>query len=745
MPSIRLTKFGGINTEIAARNSGKEVAQIAHNCLLWDGSLRPLAQWRNLNVVGYDCRSVHIDTDDVTIKLNSLEDAAFLTSEVFAKSTVVGLAADKFQSYQSNIGYTNDLNPANTAYEVSVPQPILSNASTVTYTPEYISKKAVNRLYAVSTLRYNGSGYEESPLTLIPNQSSQTVVYEGDLANIHIVLADARLHERSKMRLYRSISAMDTASGIVNELDTEWFLVTELGTIGNGLTGTYDYFDGGSATSLSMDVHLADRHNPPAPYTYTALTVAEGGWVAAATADGKIAVSERYQYHGWPSENYASIPETVTDLVAHYDTLYVGTKNRPYAVSLANGEALGLQMGVIPFTASYECLADTMDVTTNGAMYATNAGVISLSKQGMELVTSGVASGVRPLYCAQYADNTTVMQPPEQAVIVGSTLGGTLAAATHYYVVTAKNGAGETKVSNERSVVNTGSTSSNRISWEHVKDATFMRIYRGTAPGAENVYYEIANDSASTDVFLDTGATAINGTPPNTNTAIEPTEKCTELHFRDTDHGAYFNGKYFGFAQLPRDDGLRMDLGYLFDTGSTLDGEHPLQKLITFDGPPGKVISHTTSSSGLDVLIGIPNPDILVDADIKNSVHSMPFPNTKEGGTYDLAPKMCYRWKSKKFVFPGNMCMSAAKVVHDCNGHVRIKFYVDCCCRYEVLVKDCKPFRLPDSMQGVEWEVEVIGTATVHEIHVASSLRELIEHDRYADRGSGIIGTLGEQ
>lgn len=619
MPSLRITRFGGINTEIAARNSRKDVAQIAHNCLLWDGSLRPLAKWASLNVVGYDCYSVDIASDDTTILLNAMKDALFLDDEVFPASTVVGLASAPYGPVLSNIGYANKLNPARTSYEVGVPPVKLSVLTTVTYARQYLSNKAVNRLYAVSVVRYNGSGKEESSLTLLPNQNPQIVIYEGDTATIHIVLADGALRERSTLRLYRSISGLDTANAIVNDLDTEWFLVTEFNTpTQTGLSANYDHIDGGSVTNIPMDVFLASRFAPPAPITFSALTVAESGWLVATAKDGRIAISERYLYHAWPTENYARLPETITDCIAHYDTVYIGTKDKPYAMALAAGEALGLQLAPIPFPASYECLAGSMDTTANGAMYATNAGIVSLSKQGMELITSGVASGVRSLYEAHYLDETT--------------------------------------------------------------------------------------------------------TPHS--------DKCKPLNFRDTKYGAYFNGKYFGFCQILRDDAKYLDLGYLFDTASTLDGEHPLQKLVTFDAPKGTVLSHTVGSSGLDILVGIPNPDIGVDALIKNFVYSMPFPNTKKGGKYNTAPKMCYQWKSKKFVFPGNMTMAAAKVVHDCDGSLRLKVFVDCCCRYEVEVKDCKPFRLPPSMQGVEWEVEVTGTATIHEIHLASSIRELLEDEQ---------------
>ena len=92
-----------------------------------------------------------------------------------------------------------------------------------------------------------------------------------------------------------------------------------------------------------------------------------------------------------------------------------------------------------------------------------------------------------------------------------STTGGTLAAGTYYYKVTATGnaivgGAGETTGSVEKSVTTTGTTSSVSLSWPAVTNATGYKVYRGTAAGGENVYY-----TTTTNSFTDTGASATGG------------------------------------------------------------------------------------------------------------------------------------------------------------------------------------------------------------------------------------------
>jgi hypothetical protein len=114
------------------------------------------------------------------------------------------------------------------------------------------------------------------------------------------------------------------------------------------------------------------------------------------------------------------------------------------------------------------------------------------------------------------AGDGTPLSPPVANAPTTSTTGGSLAAATYYYVITATNALGESLKSNEVSVVTTGTTSSNTITWGAVAEATGYKIYRGTAAEGEDVFYTVG----AVTTFLDTGAAATAGTPPTiTDTA----------------------------------------------------------------------------------------------------------------------------------------------------------------------------------------------------------------------------------
>ena len=108
---------------------------------------------------------------------------------------------------------------------------------------------------------------------------------------------------------------------------------------------------------------------------------------------------------------------------------------------------------------------------------------------------------------------------PLQGAATTATTGGTgLAASTAYfYKVTALGVSGESLGSNEVSVTTgLGATNSNTLSWSAVVGATGYRVYRGTAVGAESVYYAPGNVLT----YVDTGAASTVGTVPTTNTAV---------------------------------------------------------------------------------------------------------------------------------------------------------------------------------------------------------------------------------
>jgi|GEM_PF-2095308 hypothetical protein len=99
-----------------------------------------------------------------------------------------------------------------------------------------------------------------------------------------------------------------------------------------------------------------------------------------------------------------------------------------------------------------------------------------------------------------------------------STTGGTFAAGTYYWKVTAKSAGGETLGSNEVTATTTGTTSSQPLSWTAPVGAASYNVYRGTAAGVENVFV----GNVTTTSYTDTGAAGTTVSPPTVSTYAMP-------------------------------------------------------------------------------------------------------------------------------------------------------------------------------------------------------------------------------
>jgi hypothetical protein len=106
-----------------------------------------------------------------------------------------------------------------------------------------------------------------------------------------------------------------------------------------------------------------------------------------------------------------------------------------------------------------------------------------------------------------------------------------------------------------------------------------------------------------------------------------------------------------------------------------------------------------------------------------NNIYSWPLP----GYGYEAATKLTYTWRSKVFVLPGGTTMAAAKVVNGDDGAIQVNFYGDGNLIYSYAVQDSTPFRAPHNHSCINWEIELIGTGTVQEVHLSTSMRELTE------------------
>ena len=118
---------------------------------------------------------------------------------------------------------------------------------------------------------------------------------------------------------------------------------------------------------------------------------------------------------------------------------------------------------------------------------------------------------------------------PSNLVATASSTGGSLPAATYYYVVTAVNADTETPPSAEVAVTTKGTHSKVTLSWIG-PPATGYNIYRGTSSGAENVL--VQSVSGTTFSIIDSGGGTTNTLPP------PPTKVYVNL-YNDGQYGYY--------------------------------------------------------------------------------------------------------------------------------------------------------------------------------------------------------------
>jgi hypothetical protein len=157
-----------------------------------------------------------------------------------------------------------------------------------------------------------------------------------------------------------------------------------------------------------------------------------------------------------------------------------------------------------------------------------------------------------------------------------------------------------------------------------------------------------------------------------------------------------------------------MGYGYVYDTGDSVFGSpNTLAQLVTFDTPEG------TLSQALDTPRG-------VTLKYTDKLYYLPLPGNQGKDEYTSAPKLTYKWRSKKFVLASRTTMAAAKVMKDC-GTLTFKLYVDCVLVHTEEVCDCNAFTLPPNTDGFMYEIELIGDAPVHSVKIASSFKELTD------------------
>lgn len=116
------------------------------------------------------------------------------------------------------------------------------------------------------------------------------------------------------------------------------------------------------------------------------------------------------------------------------------------------------------------------------------------------------------------------LSTPSGLTLTPSGTGGTFAAGTYFWKITATTANGETTGSNEVTTTLSGSTSSATLNWPVQPNATHIKVYRGTATNAEVLLTTLAGTAVT---YVDTGTATTSGSVPGSNTATITTNTST--------------------------------------------------------------------------------------------------------------------------------------------------------------------------------------------------------------------------
>lgn len=208
---------------------------------------------------------------------------------------------------------------------------------------------------------------------------------------------------------------------------------------------------------------------------------------------------------GWLSGIYNALNQTFSTSGAAGSWLTVWVKN-----ALNAGRAVSsLSSPVVP----------TPALTTWHLIAANSTNATSVKASAATLFSCQLGGIAGPAFLKIYnkaSAPTLSLATPVNSAFSTLTTGGTLAAATYFYRVSATDANGETLASTETSQATTGTTSTVTVNWGAVTGATGYKVY-GRTTGAELLIAAVGNVTT----YTDTGSITPSGALPAANTTAD--------------------------------------------------------------------------------------------------------------------------------------------------------------------------------------------------------------------------------
>ena len=361
---IRQNFFSGERPRVA-KHLGKDYeAQVAENCDLSRGDLRPFrANTRTLNLAETGTlkslyRWKKAGDDEWIVSANELD---------FARSPIAGEANDRVyvtgmteprvltkSILSTPFDFTTDY------YKLGVPAPAAALSSLTGYTGSGSGYRAYIYTYVVKLGSTDAEEGQNSPIISISDYTSGDVTLSG-------FTAPPATRSIGKIRIYRTAAS---TSGV-----GEFLFVGEFDTAGVNFA-TYTFVDDVADSALGEAFACEDFAPPPA--TLAGIIAPDGGSLAGFVGN-RVYVSEPFLPHAWPYSY--PVDATVVGLGNIGNTIVVLTDETPYLLS---GQADA--MSTTKLVGRYPCLSKAGIVSCEtGVLYPTEEGIALVTLDGVKL------------------------------------------------------------------------------------------------------------------------------------------------------------------------------------------------------------------------------------------------------------------------------------------------------------------------------------------------------------------------
>ena len=378
MPSIQITRFGGLRPSISERLLTADNAQVAHNTKLTDGTLRALCAprkvkdstgdppgtiWQPQSVKECPCPDTRCWPGCVFPSLP-------FDCDGFGWAVVFGDG----EPYRLNI-CTDERCP------LCMPQPttaptatVISTGTTpVTNVPDYTGPDA--RQYVYTWVDKFGVESAPSPATCI-----EECLYDAD-AVVQLTGFDAPPAHACELRIYRTTSPITLEASTGSPFSASFELVTVL--------------DPQSTSSFTDDVCAADLEHGAmitedyccAPEGLECVQLTDLGYLVGFIGNC-LYISESQEYANWPDRNRFEVADTITGIAVSGDVIYVGTTGKPLRLLLARqNDQLTQEVSLAVDMREYDMVAPLRSwrnivAGPGGAFLASTDGLYSLTPEG---------------------------------------------------------------------------------------------------------------------------------------------------------------------------------------------------------------------------------------------------------------------------------------------------------------------------------------------------------------------------